>query len=191
LGGNSLSDLLVFGKRAGEFAAEFARQNSSGSCDGDQVEEAARRALAPFERLSRSPREGPFQVQQDLQEVMQDLVGIVRTKAEMVRALEIIGSLRERAGRVTVDGHREYNPAWHTALDLPNLLTVAEVIARSALERRESRGAHFRADYPSQDERLGKVNLVIRKGPDGEVALKHQPIPPLPSELQRIVEEMQ
>src|SRR5207302_5948352 len=119
LGGNSLSDLLVFGKRAGEFAAKFAKSNRAGTVDSVQVDEAARRALEPFERGASG--EGPFQVQYALQEMMQELVGIVRTEQEMRRALDGLGALRERARAVGIGGHREYNPGWHAALDLHNL----------------------------------------------------------------------
>src|SRR5205823_1052980 len=115
LGGNSLSDLLVFGKRAGEHAARFARENAAGRIDPAQVDAANRAALAPFDRGAGASAEGPYQVQHDLQEMMQDLVGIVRTEPEMRKALEGLQALRERARRVRVDGNREYNPGWHTA----------------------------------------------------------------------------
>jgi succinate dehydrogenase / fumarate reductase, flavoprotein subunit len=187
LGGNSLSDLLVFGKRAGEHAAAFARENGAGNADPAQAEAAARMALAPFDRGAAG--EGPYQVQHDLQEMMQDLVGIVRREDEMARALEGLERLKERAARVGVAGNREYNPGWHTALDLPNLLTVSEAVTRCALERKESRGGHFRDDYPEKDAAYGTFNLVLRRGPDGEMQMTREPIPPLPPELQQIVEE--
>jgi succinate dehydrogenase / fumarate reductase flavoprotein subunit len=188
LGGNSLSDLLVFGKRAGEFAAQFARQQPLAAVDGRQVDEAARHVVEPFER---SPHdEGPFQVQYALQEMMQDLVGIVRTEAEMQRALECLTRLGERARRVGVGGHREYNPGWHAALDLHNLLTISEAITRSALERRESRGGHFREDYPDKDASFGGINIVVRKQKDGGMLVSRAPIPPMPEELKKVVEEM-
>ncbi len=154
LGGNSLSDLLVFGKRAGEFAAKFAKENSLGKIDppqAEQIESAAREALAPFERSS---SESPYQVQKDLQDTMQDLVGIVRNESEMREALGKIDDFKKRAENAAVTGNREYNPGWHTALDLKNLLTVSEAITRAALERKESRGAQFRDDYPDKDERV-------------------------------------
>jgi succinate dehydrogenase / fumarate reductase, flavoprotein subunit len=188
LGGNSLSDLLVFGKRAGEFAARFAREHDFGRIDKDQEDAAARRALEPFE--SRNGNEGPYAVQHDLQDMMQDLVGIVRTEAEMRRALDGLRGLRERAGKVAVHGNREYNPGWHTALDLSNLLTAAEAVTRSALERRESRGAHFREDFPDKDPAAGKFNVVVRKGPDGELRVAREPIPEMPAELKQVIEEM-
>src|ERR1700736_3826356 len=145
LGGNSLSDLLVFGKRAGEFAARFAKDNSLGKIDNDKIDFIARQALAPFEQ---SGGENPYEIQRDLQESMQELVGIVRNKDEMRGALDTIDNLKTRAVKVAVAGNREYNPGWHTALDLKNLLTVSEAITRAALERKESRGAQFREDYP-------------------------------------------
>ncbi|HVH13722.1 MAG TPA: fumarate reductase/succinate dehydrogenase flavoprotein subunit, partial [Longimicrobium sp.] len=187
LGGNSLSDLLVFGKRAGEHAARFARDHGAGTVDAAQAEAAAREALAPFDRGASG--EGPYAVQHDLQGMMQDLVGIVRREEEMERALEGLERLKERASRVGVTGNREYNPGWHTALDLPNLLTVSEAVTRSALERRESRGGHFRDDYPEKDAAYATFNLVLRKGPNGEMRMTREPIPPLPPELQQIVEE--
>ena len=187
LGGNSLSDLLVFGKRAGEFAARFARQHPAGSIDTRQADEAAARALAPFER---GTQEGPYQVQYSLQDTMQNLVGIVRNESEMQRALDCLTALRERAAKVGVGGHREYNPGWHAALDLHNLLTVSEAITRAALERRESRGGHFREDYPDKDPTFGTFNISVRKERDGRMAVSRAPIPPMPNELKAIIEEM-
>ena len=187
LGGNSLSDLLVFGKRAGEYAARFAKENSAGRIDEDQVEGVARWALAPFERGS---GENPYQIQHELQELMQDLVCIVRKEDEMLRALEGIARLRERARRVGVGGNREYNPGWHTALDLESLLTVSEAITRAGLERKESRGAQFREDYPAKDAALGKVSIIIQKGADGAMQDRREPIPEMPAELKQIIEEM-
>src|SRR5260370_36864961 len=189
LGGNSLSDLLVFGKRAGEFAAKFALAHKSGAIDAPQAEEAARRAVEPFERGPHG--EGPYQVQYALQEMMQDLVGIVRNEPEMLRALDGLESLRERARRIGVRGHREHHPRWHAALDLHNLLTVSEAITRSALERRESRGGHFREDYPTKEPNFGTVNFVVRKGPDGRMGVSRAPIPEMPEDLKRIIKEME
>jgi succinate dehydrogenase / fumarate reductase flavoprotein subunit len=188
LGGNSLSDILVFGKRAGEHAAKYATTHSRGSIDTGHVDEAARLAVEPFERGTRG--EGPYEVQYALQDVMQDLVGIVRNEADMQRALESLGPLRERAEQVGVGGHREYNPGWHAALDLRNLLTVSEAITRSAIERRESRGGHFREDFSVKDPDLGKFNLVVRKGQDGRMDVSRAPIPEMPEELTRLIEEM-
>ncbi|MEW6210084.1 MAG: fumarate reductase/succinate dehydrogenase flavoprotein subunit [Acidobacteriota bacterium] len=187
LGGNSLSDLLVFGKRAGEFAARFAVENPAGEINRDQVDEAARAALAPFER---NDSENPYKIQDDLKEMMQELVGIVRRENELLRALERLDHLRQRASQVSVTGNREYNPGWHTALDLNNLLTVSEAITRAAIERRESRGAQFRDDYPNKDPELGRVNIVLWKGADGKMQMRREPIPPMPDELKQIIEEM-
>jgi succinate dehydrogenase / fumarate reductase flavoprotein subunit len=188
LGGNSLSDILVFGKRAGEHAASHAKTQSNGAVDERQVDEATRWALEPFERGAKG--EGPYQVQYALQEVMQDLVGIVRTESEMQRALVCLEELRTRAGLVGVGGHREYNPGWHAALDLRNLLTVSEAVTRSAIERKESRGGHFRDDYPEKDSSFGTFNFIVRKGSDGKMTVARAPIPPMPDELKRIIEEM-
>jgi len=192
LGGNSLSDLIVFGKRAGEFAAKFAKENSNMRINPDQIEEAARTALAPFERGAKTgaSEPGPYPIQQELQEMMQDLVGIVRREDEMVRALEGIQKLWERAKKVGVYGNREYNPGWHTALDLTNLLTSAEAVTRSAIERKESRGAQFREDYLNKDAALGKVNIVLRRAADGSMEVRREPIPQIRPDLQQIIEEM-
>jgi succinate dehydrogenase / fumarate reductase flavoprotein subunit len=189
LGGNSLSDLLVFGKRAGDYAARWAKDHAAGRVDPAQVEAAAREALAPFERTA-SPADAPFQIQAELQTSMQDLVGIVRREEEMARALEVIAGLKERARRTAVAGSREYNPGWHTALDLSHLLTVSEAITMAAMERRESRGAHFRDDFPSQDAGSGRTSILIRRGADGAMVVAREPVPEPPAELKRIIEEM-
>jgi succinate dehydrogenase / fumarate reductase flavoprotein subunit len=189
LGGNSLSDLLVFGKRAGEFAAMFAREHGAASINDAAVGQAARSALEPFERGPGSDGRGPYQVQQELQTMMQELVGIVRSESEMERALQKIERLKEQARLVGVGGNREYNPGWHTALDLPNLLTVSEAITRAAVERKESRGGHFRDDFPEKDPAGGKFNIVVRKGADGEMRLEREPIPDMPAELRKIIED--
>jgi succinate dehydrogenase / fumarate reductase, flavoprotein subunit len=189
LGGNSLSDIIVFGKRAGEFAAKFAKQLGAAAIDMNEVQAAERKALEPFERGAQG--EPPYQIQYDLQDMMQDLVGIVRREDEMVRALEGMQKLWARAGRVGVTGNREYNPGWHTALDLNNLLTVSEAVTRSAIERKESRGAQFRDDYPKKDDaNWGKVNIVLRKASDGSMQLRREPIPPMPDYLKQVIEEM-
>jgi succinate dehydrogenase / fumarate reductase flavoprotein subunit len=190
LGGNSLSDLLVFGKRAGEYAARYAGDQGKTRIDEDQVVAASRRALAPLERSAAADGAGPYQIQHDLQGMMQDLVGIVRTGPEIGRALEGLETLQARAERVGVTGNREYNPGWHTALDLRHMLTVSEAIARSALERTESRGAHFREDFPAKDESLGTVRMVVKRGVDGRMTLTRVPVPAIPPELQRVIEEM-
>jgi succinate dehydrogenase / fumarate reductase flavoprotein subunit len=190
LGGNSLSDLLVFGKRAGEQAAAYARSNKNGTIDSAQVEAAARSALAPFDRAGTAGAESPYAVQSDLQNTMQDLVGIVRQEAEMQRAVGEIAKLEERASRAGVEGHREYNPGWHTALDLGNLLTVSRAIALSAIERKESRGGHFREDYPDKDPAAAKYNILVRKGADGHMEISRETIRELPAELKQVIEEM-
>jgi succinate dehydrogenase / fumarate reductase flavoprotein subunit len=186
LGGNSLSDLLVFGQRAGAHAAEFARTNAAVRVAERDVEATARRAVEPFDRGGSG--EKPFQVQHDLQEMMQSLVGIVRTEEEMQRALDGIATLKQRATRAGISGGREYNPGWHTVLDLPNLLTISEAITRSALERRESRGGHFRDDYPAKDPAFGGFNILLRRGSDGEMQLSREPISPLRPDLSAIIE---
>ena len=187
LGGNSLSDLLVFGKRAGEFAAKFASENSLGKIDNDKIDMTAREALALFE----SPgNENPYQVQHDLQEIMQHSVGIVRNENEMKPVLERLKEFRDRANGVRVIGNREFNPGWHTALDLKNLLTVAEAITRAALERKESRGAQFREDYPHRDDALGKLNTVVSKAADRSMQVQLEPIPEMPDYLKQVIEEM-
>jgi succinate dehydrogenase / fumarate reductase flavoprotein subunit len=189
LGGNSLSDLLVFGKRAGEFAARFAQENGAARVNEAEADAAVREALAPFERPSNGAR-GPYQIQDELQDVMQDYVGIVRNETDMHRALERIAQLATGASRVAVSGHREYNPGWHTALDLRCMLTVSEAITRAALERKESRGAQFREDYPEKDPQYGGFNIIVRKGRDGRMELSRRPIPSLPPELAAIIQEM-
>jgi succinate dehydrogenase / fumarate reductase, flavoprotein subunit len=187
LGGNSLSDLLVFGKRAGEYAAKFAKETSLGALNTTVLESAERSALRPFES---NGSENPYGVQRMLQDVMQELVGIVRQEQEMLQALERIQELKAACDRASVDGNREYNCGWHTALDLQNLLTVSEIITRSALDRKESRGAHFRDDFPAKDDQFGKFNIVVRKGLRGEMQFTREPIPSMRADLRQIIEEM-
>jgi succinate dehydrogenase / fumarate reductase flavoprotein subunit len=187
LGGNSLSDLLVFGQRAGAAAAAFGKENRLGKIDPEQVNQAARWAIEPFERDKAT--EGPYAVQRDLQELMQDKVGIVRNQGPMEEAVEEIALLQERAEHVRVDGNREYNPGWHTAMDLRNLLMVSEAVARAGLERKESRGAHFREDFEKKDPEWGKVNLVIKRGKDGAMEVLRRPVPEIPAEFKKIIEE--
>ena len=188
LGGNSLSDLLVFGKRAGDYAAQYAKAIIASPIDQNQVEEIAREALAPFER--KSGTSNPFDIQSRLQEMMQDLVGIARTGAELGQALEGIKSLNSEANMASCDGNRGYNPGWHTALELKHMLTVAEAIARAALERKESRGGHYREDFPDKTSVYGNVNISIIKGRDGAMEVRRVPKLPLREDLQVIVEEM-
>jgi len=189
LGGNSLSDLLVFGKRAGEFAARFAKENQHGSIEREKIDAVAREALAPFESAGRGS-ENPYVIQKDLQETMQDLVGIVRNEGEMREALEKIGKFKTRAEKAAVTGNREYNPGWHTAIDLKNLLTVSEAITCAALERKESRGAQFRDDYPNKDDAFGKVNTIISKADGSSMQIRLEQPPEMPDYLKQIIEEM-
>jgi succinate dehydrogenase / fumarate reductase flavoprotein subunit len=188
LGGNSLSDLLVFGQRAGRYAAEFAGRQSSPKVDIGEAEAVTRAALEPFGRDVTSA-ENPYQVQRDLQTMMQQQVGIVRREEEMRRAVSALATLRERARRVAVTGNREYNPGWHTALDLPNLLTVSEAITRSALERKESRGGHFRDDFPDKDAAYAKFNILVRRGSGGEIQVTREPLTDIRSDLKQIIED--
>jgi succinate dehydrogenase / fumarate reductase flavoprotein subunit len=187
LGGNSLSDLIVFGKRAGEYAAAAARERAAARLDEQAAERAMRASVEPFDRGGAG--ENPYAVQADLQQTMQALVGIVRTEAEMVEALRHLDLLRERASRAGVAGHREFNAGWHTCLDLQNLLDVSEAITRSAIERRESRGGHFREDYPDKQAEFGTFNIATRRLADGSMQVTRVPLPPMPAELAQIVEE--
>jgi succinate dehydrogenase / fumarate reductase flavoprotein subunit len=186
LGGNSLSDLVVFGRRAGLHAALYAK-NVGGrlAVDSVQVESIARAILEPF---TRSGNENPYSIQADLQETMQSLVGIIRVENELNDAVKKIGALKERARKVRVEGGRVYNPAWHTALDLKSLLTIAECVARAALERKESRGGHTRDDYPKADPEWGKVNVAVRQK-DGTIQVAREPLPQMPDELRNLIEE--
>jgi succinate dehydrogenase / fumarate reductase, flavoprotein subunit len=189
LGGNSLSDLVVFGRRAGRFATEFARNNSAAAkVDEEQLQAIATAALVPFEHGPSG--ENPYQIQYDLQEGMQDMVGIVRTENEMQQALETIAQLHTRADRVGIAGNREYNNGWHTAMDLENLLLVSEAVTRAALLRKESRGAQFREDFPGKDAEWGKYNIVVKRGADGEMQVEKRALPPIPDELKAVIEEM-
>jgi len=190
LGGNSLSDLLVFGKRAGEYAAEFAKANKRVAVGEADVNAATEDALKPFEH-AQSGGENPYAIQSALQDMMQSLVGIVRTETEMQKALAELKALRARAAQASVTGHREYNPGWHTALDLRHLLTVSEAITRSAIERKESRGGHFRDDYPEKAAEFGTFNIVTRKAPDGSMEVRRVPLPPMPAELKQIIEDQE
>jgi len=186
LGGNSLSDLIVFGKRAGEYAAQFAKENGHGSIDNAQVDADTKRALEPFDR---DGGENPFVIQHDLQDMMQKWVGIVRLEDEMKQALEGLKTLNERSEKSSVTGNVDFNPGWHTALDLRNLLTVSEAITRSAIERKESRGGQFRDDYPDKDPEFAKFNIAVKEV-NGEMQISHVPLPEMPAELKKVIEEM-
>ncbi len=188
LGGNSLSDLLVFGKRAGEYAAQFARTNGAVSTDEKEIDCAMRWAVEPFDRGADG--ENPYQIQYKLQKTMQALVGIVRTREEMLEALQVIGGLKERAQQAGVVGHRQYNNGWHTAMDLRNMLLVSEAVTRAALVREESRGAQFRDDFPDKDSEWGRYNNVVRRDLDGQMAVEKRSTTPLPEELKAVIEEM-
>jgi len=187
LGGNSLSDLLVFGKRAGEYAAKFAQENDFGNINDEQIDKSARWSLEAFDR---NGGENPFQIQHDLQGMMQDLVGIVRTEDEMQQALVSIKELKERREKISLTGNIDFNPSWHTALDLHNLLNVSEAITLAAIERKESRGGQYREDYPAKDAEFGKVNFTIKKDASGEMKIERVPILEMPAELKQVIEEM-
>jgi succinate dehydrogenase / fumarate reductase flavoprotein subunit len=190
LGGNSLSDLVVFGKRAGRYAAEFAKADKATgtTVDNEQLQAIARTALKPFDRGASG--ENPYQIQYALQEDMQDLVGIVRTESEMQQALIKIEALHARAEQVGITGHRQYNNGWHTAIDLGSLLLVSEAITRAAIMRKESRGAQFREDFPNKDPEWGKHNIIVKRGADGEMLVEKRALPPMPDELQAVIQEM-
>jgi succinate dehydrogenase / fumarate reductase flavoprotein subunit len=187
LGGNSLSDLIVFGKRAGEYAAHYARKAAAAKLDDAAVDRATTTALAPFDRGAGG--ENPYKLQHDLQDTMQSLVGIVRTESEMREAITRIEGFKARAAKVGVVGHREYNSGWHTCLDLRNLLDVSEMIARSAVERKESRGGHFREDYPDKQAEFGTFNFGAERHADGTMHVTRIPLPEMPAELKQIIEE--
>ncbi len=187
LGGNSLSDLIVFGKRAGEHAAIFAKENGHGTIDDDDIKDKVLAALEPFEREG---GENPYTIQHDLQEMMQANVGIVRTHDEMIEALNGLDALSSRAARTFVPGNIDFNPGWHTALDLHNLLTVSEAIARAAIERKESRGGHFRDDFPGKDPEYAKFNYSLKKDSDGAMRIEKIPLAEMPAALKAIIEEM-
>ncbi len=183
LGGNSLSDLLVFGRRAGMAAAAFASRTNTRAVDRSQVDDAARSMLAPFEGQG---HENPYALHAELQETMHELVGIIRVEAELQRAIAKLEELRERLDHVTVEGNRQFNPGWHLALDLRSMLTVAQACARSALLRTESRGGHTRDDYPKSDPEWAKKNVVTRKRAGG-LELTTEPLPQIPEELRQLV----
>jgi succinate dehydrogenase / fumarate reductase flavoprotein subunit len=186
LGGNSLSDLLVFGRRAGQAAGAYAAKAAPTAIDDSQIAEAERDMLAPFDR---SEGENPYAIHRDLQEVMQNLVGIFRVEEDVVKALGELEKLKARAARVRVEGSRLFNPGWHLAKDLKSMLTVSEAVARSALARKESRGAHSRIDYPKLDDQFwGKHhNLITRDGE--EMKLKQVVVDEVPAELKELLAE--
>ena len=183
LGGNSLSDLLVFGRRAGIAAADHAKTVQSTTIDSGQVEAAARELLAPFERKE---GENPYTIHRDLQDVMQNLVGIFRTREDLTRAMQELEKLKARAEVLSVEGSRMFNPGWHLAQDLKSMLIVSEAVTRSALAREESRGAHSRIDYPNLDATWGaKNNVIAFEG--NAMTLRQSPVAEMPSELKELV----
>jgi succinate dehydrogenase / fumarate reductase, flavoprotein subunit len=185
LGGNSLSDLLVFGRRAGLAAAEHAKGSETPAIDSSHIEEAVRQMLAPFERPD---GDSPYAIHDDLQGTMQSLVGIFRNEEDLHRALAEIEKLKARSARVRVEGSRLFNPGWHLAWDLRSMLTIAEAVTRSALARRESRGAHSRIDYPGLDDTWGKKhNVVVKK--TGAMTLVEAPVLEVPNELKQLLAE--
>jgi succinate dehydrogenase / fumarate reductase flavoprotein subunit len=191
LGGNSLSDLLVFGKRSGDAAAEYVKGlgDSRPRVSDEDVKAAEKLALAPFDG-SGTGSENPYTIQQELQQTMNDLVGIIRTRAELEQSLAEIETFKERAKNLLVEGHRQYNPGWHLAIDLRNMLLVSECIAKAALEREESRGGHTRDDHPGFDEAWGEKNIVLSINSTGDgVDLATQPLPVMPDELAAFFEE--
>ena len=191
LGGNSLSDLLVLGQRSGEYAAKFALENGEGMVNDTEIESAASWALRFFNSDAGSNGENPYQIQYNLQELMQELVGIARSDEGLNRAQVEIQKLNEHAEQISIGGNREYNPGWHTALDLHSLMTVSEAIALAALERKASIGAHSRDDYPEKEEPgAGRYNTVVQKNEDGTMQVRREPIPPIREDLQAIIEEM-
>jgi len=183
LGGNSLSDLLVFGRRAGLVAAQHANQAGTITIDAQQVDEAANEMLAPFDRVD---GDGPYQIHRDLEDTMQNYVGIFRNDEDLEKGLAELRQLNERAAKVKVSGSRLFNPGWHLARDLQSMLTVSEAVALSARERKESRGAHSRIDYPNYDEAWGKQNNVVVRDGD-QMKLRQLPIAEMPAELKEIV----
>ena len=185
LGGNSLSDLLVFGRRAGLYAAEYAKADRAVNVDAGQVDLYARELLSPFESMG---NENPYSVHADLQDCMQNLVGIIRSESELKKALDVIGRLKERARNLKVEGNRQYNPGWHLALDLHSLLSFAEAATIAAIERKESRGGHTRDDYPATDPKFAKTNIVIRRK-NGDLTASQEPLPEMPDELRILLEE--
>jgi succinate dehydrogenase / fumarate reductase flavoprotein subunit len=187
LGGNSLSDLLVFGKRAGEFSAKHAHgRNSLGTIPDGEVETAARECLAPFDA---DAGENPYAVHEELRGAMQQGVGIVRTKEDLNAALEHLQEFRTRAGRVKVGGNIQFNPGWHLAMDLENMIDISEVVARAALRRTESRGGHTREDYPDSEDEWGARNLIVSRSADGVIEVNDETLPPIPTELSDLLKD--
>ncbi len=190
LGGNSLSDLLVFGQRAGEYAAKYVKENQAVTIHDEEVQKISQWALAPFQRAQTSGHENPFQIQAELQEEMQRLVGIVRIDEELSEAIGKIKAFNDRAVNAGCGGNRGYNPGWHTAIELKHMLTVAEAIARAARERKESRGGHFREDFQQKSDEYAKVNIRVKKDSNGTMVVEQIPKPAIRPDLQQIIDEM-
>ena len=185
LGGNSLSDLLVFGRRAGKAAAEFAARSSAPNFDSSQLEQAEREMLAPFERPD---GEFPYPLHHDLQETMGNLVGIFRNEDDLKKALVQLDNLKPRLAKLRIDGSRMFNPGWHLTRDLKNMVLISEAVTRCALARRESRGAHSRIDFPNYDPAWEKQNNIIANE-GGSMTLRQRPVPEMPTELKQLLEE--
>ena len=185
LGGNSLSDLLVFGKRAGKAAADYAKSVQSGALDSAQLQDAEREMLGPFERTD---GEFPYEIHRDLQDFMQSLVGIFRTEEDLQKALGELEKLKPRLDRMRADGSRMFNPGWHLTRDLRSMVLISEAVTRSALARRESRGAHSRIDYPNYDDAWAKQNNIISKR-GGQMTLEQRPVDEMPAELKELLAE--
>jgi succinate dehydrogenase / fumarate reductase flavoprotein subunit len=187
LGGNSLSDLLVFGRRAGIGASDHAEGSAQAPvADPAEVSRIIDEAVAPF---GRTGGESPYEIHHDLQEMMQSLVGIIRTESELVEALAALDKFDDRARAVSTSGGRPYNPGWNLATDLPSMLAVSRMVALGALNRKESRGGHTRDDYPGPDPEMGKVNFVQHISDDGHVAIAPEPLPQMPPELAELLED--
>jgi len=185
LGGNSLSDLLVFGKRAGNAAADYAKSVQSAALANAQLQDAEREMLAPFERTD---GEFPYEIHRDLQDFMQSMVGIFRTEEDLQKALGELQKLKPRLERMRADGSRMFNPGWHLTRDLRSMVLISEAVTRSALARRESRGAHSRIDYPNYDDTWAKQNNIISKR-GGQMALEQRPVNEMPAELKELLAE--
>jgi succinate dehydrogenase / fumarate reductase flavoprotein subunit len=184
LGGNSLSDLLVFGRRAGEAAAAFAReQGAAPKLDGRQIRKAKAELQAPFDRAG---GEDPYRLHHDLQAMMQKLVGIFRTSADLEEATEHLGTLRKRWAKVRTAGAPAYNPGWNLVFELRNMLICSEAVARSALQRTESRGAHARLDHPGLDAEWGRRNNAVSQDGD-EMRVTARPLPEMPDDLRSLI----
>jgi succinate dehydrogenase / fumarate reductase flavoprotein subunit len=187
LGGNSLSDLLVFGRIAGLHAAKFAKATSAKAIDDGQLEDAAREALEPFNRTEGT---NPFAIHEDLMNQMQKHVGIMRVEDDLTEGLKQLDRLKEAASRAKIEGPRHYNAGWHESIDLRNLLIVSEAMARAARTRKESRGGHAREDFPEMDKgHWSKVNVVARRGAGGEMEIEEVPLPPVPAEIKAVLDE--